>query len=43
MLQVLRCLGVEIWDFLRDNRQTDRQTDYFTPAHVRGVNLLAVQ
>ena len=20
-----------------DNRQTDRQTDYFTPAHVHGV------
>ena len=24
-------------DFRGDNRQTDRQTDCFTPAHVRGV------
>ena len=22
-----------------DNRQTDRQTDYFTPAHARGVTI----
>ena len=24
-------------DFHGDNGQTDRQTDYFTPAHARGV------
>ena len=24
-------------DFRGDNRRTDRQTDYFTPAHARGV------
>ena len=24
-------------NFRGDNRQTDRQTDYFTPAHARGV------
>ena len=24
-------------EFRGDNRRTDRQTDYFTPAHARGV------
>ena len=26
-------------DFCGDNRQTDGQTDYFIPAHARGVNI----
>ena len=35
----LRYLDVKIWRFRGDNddRQTDRQTDYFTPAHARGI------
>ena len=35
--ELLRCLDVEIWWFLWWRRQTDGPTDYFTPAHARGI------
>ena len=38
----LRCLDVEIWRFLWWHRkqQTDRQTDYFTPAYTHGIIII---
>ena len=38
--KLLRCLDIEIWRFSwwqQTDGQTDRQTDYFTPAHAREV------